>query len=326
MDTMVTEYPDNAQRFAICNGQISKSISPMPYWRQYLPQKTSTVIDLVHYTKAATGCLAIGVGDDVVLQCNLDEDWPLKNHSVEVIRCSNIFENLVDIGKSVIELGRVVAENGVALVTVKSSSDCVSYWIEDYFDVFKHQFDVENLYVRNDGGEKFIDCVLRRKALTTADFPEGSLTIDQNHRKKPRYSAAIIKATDEKQYTFGVVYKATNESDEPELDAHSEFATADELQESLWDYVKAGKRDIFIQHGMIEGLGFKKAGEFVEIVSWPMEVEVELTLPGGKVNKTTIPANSIFMGVLWQDWSWKLVKEGKIRGYSFAGLAKRVKH
>jgi hypothetical protein len=30
------------------------------------------------------------------------------------------------------------------------------------------------------------------------------------------------------------------------------------------------------------------------------------------------------MGVQWQDWAWKLVKEGKLRGYSIGGKAQRI--
>lgn len=139
---------------------------------------------------------------------------------------------------------------------------------------------------------------------------------------KELYDLALMKAqTDEdKQYTFGVMYKATEDKDDPELDAHDEFVMADLLQEAQWNYVKRGDRGIYLQHGF---LGFKQIGEWVDIVAWPYEVEVELVLPGRAAKKTTIPANSVWMGVLWTDEGWKQVRAGKIRGFSMGGMASR---
>lgn len=136
--------------------------------------------------------------------------------------------------------------------------------------------------------------------------------------------AEIYKAVAEKRFTYTVVYKASKSITEPIKDAHREFATADELQEALWDYVRLGDRDIYVQHGMVEGIGFKKAGEWVELATIPYEFEAEFKLPGQSIRKSKIPAGSIVMGVIWLPWSWKLVKKGKIRGFSFGGLAGRI--
>lgn len=134
------------------------------------------------------------------------------------------------------------------------------------------------------------------------------------------YRAEIIKAADEdeKRFTFSVVYKPD------EVDAHGEFASADELQEALWGYVKTGDRRIFLQHGFLPGIKFKQAGEWVEIVAWPEAVKATLRLPTGESFKRDIPANTIWMGVIWEPWAWQFVKEGKIRGFSFGGRAQRI--
>lgn len=134
------------------------------------------------------------------------------------------------------------------------------------------------------------------------------------------FDLIVTKAARERQYTFGVMYKATNERRSPELDAHDEFVTADKLQESQWGYVKTGDRTIYRQHGLT---GLQILGEWVDIVSWPEEVKATLTLPGEPPRKTTIPANSIWMGILWSNEGWKLVKSGLIRGLSMGGTAKR---
>lgn len=128
------------------------------------------------------------------------------------------------------------------------------------------------------------------------------------------------KTDEELQYTFGVVYKATNESEDPELDYHGEFVEAELLQKAQWAYVKSSDRNLYKQHGLT---GFRPIGEWVDLVTWPLEEEVELSLPGGVTKKTKIPANSVWMGVLWNDEGWKLVKAGRIRGLSLGGFAKR---
>lgn len=159
------------------------------------------------------------------------------------------------------------------------------------------------------------------RATFAQKFTEIPMAMDKMERP---YRAEIVKADTDKRFTFGVVYKATNLLSRPQTDAHNEFVTASELQETLWEYVRAGDRRIYVQHGMVSGVGYKEAGEWVELVSWPQEVEAVLALPGREATKKTIPANSVWMGVIWRPWAWELVKQGKIRGYSFGGLAGRV--
>jgi hypothetical protein len=127
----------------------------------------------------------------------------------------------------------------------------------------------------------------------------------------------------EKQYTFGVMYKASNKGDDPEFDAHGEFVPAEVMQGAQWEYVRAGDRHLYLQHGVA---GIIQVGEWVDLVTWPFEVEAEFSTPSGMgkaVRKSTIPANSVWMGVLWNDDGWKLVKAGKLRGFSMGGWAKR---
>lgn len=124
----------------------------------------------------------------------------------------------------------------------------------------------------------------------------------------------------DKQYTFGVLYKATNKPADPELDAHREFVEADQLQAGQWEYAKTGDRRIYLQHGV---MGVVPIGEWVDLVSWPWEVEAEFTLPDGSPRKSVIPANSVWMGTLWNETGWRLVKTGRIRGFSMGGFARR---
>jgi hypothetical protein len=62
----------------------------------------------------------------------------------------------------------------------------------------------------------------------------------------------------------------------------------------------------------------------VEILTWPMEIETSLVVPGEGVTKYQFPPDTPFMGVIWEEWAWELVKAGELRGYSIGGQAQRV--
>lgn len=121
---------------------------------------------------------------------------------------------------------------------------------------------------------------------------------------------AVTKAA--KRYTLAPVYQP----DTP--DGHNEMVDADTLQESLWGWVQKGDRTIYLQHSD------QPAGEMVEILTWPFEVTTKMALPGEEGRTVTLPADTPYMGVVWEPWAWDLVQESKLRGYSFGGRARKV--
>jgi hypothetical protein len=38
----------------------------------------------------------------------------------------------------------------------------------------------------------------------------------------------------------------------------------------------------------------------------------------------TYPANTVFLGVIWEPWAWEKVQAGEILGYSIGGKAERL--
>ena len=116
----------------------------------------------------------------------------------------------------------------------------------------------------------------------------------------------------EQRYTLGPVYVPGME------DAHGEFTDEDTLQKALWGWVRKEDRTIYLQHSD------KAAGEMVEMLTWPFEVTADLSVPGEGVTKYTFPADTPFMGVIWEPWAWELVKAGELRGYSIGGRARRM--
>lgn len=117
----------------------------------------------------------------------------------------------------------------------------------------------------------------------------------------------------ELRYTYGPWYVPES------VDLHKEWATRDHVQEALWKYVDRGDRDIRLQHNTDV-----VAGRWVELATMPFPVETFVDNGQGVLVKHAYPAGTPFMGVIWEEWAWPLVKDGKIRGFSIGGTAQRV--
>ena len=137
-------------------------------------------------------------------------------------------------------------------------------------------------------------------------------TTGDTSEKLAALHAVVPFAKAEERYTLGPVYVPGR------IDGHGEFINSDTLQKAIWEWVRSGDRTIFLQHSE------KAAGEMVEILTWPMPIQTALTIPGEDVQKVEFPAETPFMGVLWESWAWDLVKAGQLRGYSIGGKARRV--
>jgi hypothetical protein len=139
-----------------------------------------------------------------------------------------------------------------------------------------------------------------------------SLSNDQKLAMLSNLEGGLVAKAAEYRYTLGPAYVPFRE------DAHGEFTDSSTLQRAMWDWVRKGDRTIYLQHSD------KAAGEMVEMMTLPFPLEAELTVPNQGVSKFTFPADTPFLGVVWEDWAWELVKAGELRGYSIGGTAKRV--
>ena len=126
-------------------------------------------------------------------------------------------------------------------------------------------------------------------------------------------SYQVSKAEGEKRYTLGAMYIPDR------LDAHNEWTDAEELQRAVWDYVRSNDRRIRLQHNRDI-----VAGEWVEVMSFPYELSVPITTLTGIMVNHTYPANTVFLGVIWEEWAWEKIQNGEILGYSIGGRAERL--
>ena len=122
----------------------------------------------------------------------------------------------------------------------------------------------------------------------------------------------LHKADNEHRFTLGPWYIPDR------YDAHGEWTDANELQKSLWEYVKSGDRGIRLQHNKDI-----VAGEWLEAMSFPVPVTIGMTKDANS-KQVEYPAGTVFLGVQWKPWAWELVKAGKIQGFSIGGAAARI--
>ncbi|HDR7532984.1 TPA: hypothetical protein QCX69_004200 [Bacillus anthracis] len=117
----------------------------------------------------------------------------------------------------------------------------------------------------------------------------------------------IIKGEDEEQkLVYGIVYSPGSAGDPSTHDAHGDFMTAEEIEKSAHNFI-AKYRNIDTQHDFNAG-----AGEVVESYVAPVDMEI---------NGETITKGTWVLVTKATDEIWKDIKDGKMTGYSLAGVA-----
>jgi len=137
--------------------------------------------------------------------------------------------------------------------------------------------------------------------------------VEEKYVAKSLGTYEMSKAEGDKRYTLGAMYIPDR------LDAHGEWTDSEELQRAVWDYVRTNDRRIMLQHNREV-----VAGEWVEVMAFPYELTVPIMSLDGQQAVHTYPANTVFLGVIWEPWAWELIQAGKILGYSIGGKAERL--
>ena len=151
--------------------------------------------------------------------------------------------------------------------------------------------------------EAMVELMPMAKDMTSNDVHLDTIMGDaKRKKKKPKADHEAVelvhKADDEHRFTLGPWYIPNR------YDAHGEWTDADELQKSLWDYVRSGDRNIRLQHNKDI-----VAGEWLEALSFPVPVTIPMT-KGVDAKEVTYPAGTVFLGVQWKPWAWDMVKQG----------------
>lgn len=146
--------------------------------------------------------------------------------------------------------------------------------------------------------------------------PDSIRKITEDEAKKlvpEAFATLVSKQVTERMFTLGPMYVPNVK------DAHAEWTDPEELQKAVWEYVQKGDRRIRLQHDKDV-----VAGEWLEIMAWPYEVEAPILMKDSSEGSMKFPPNTVFLGVKWEPWAWDMIKEGKLRGYSIGGRAERL--
>lgn len=131
---------------------------------------------------------------------------------------------------------------------------------------------------------------------------------------EPMYGMAIARSDDKQRYTFAPLYVPGR------VDTHKEWITRERLQETQWDFVQRacdGEGNVVnLQH-----YPNVEAGRWVDIVCWPYPTVCELVTGGGVRKSVEVPADTIWMGVRWEEWAYDRVEADELNGLSLEGFA-----
>jgi len=114
----------------------------------------------------------------------------------------------------------------------------------------------------------------------------------------------VIKALQEQRYTLSVAYPAN------QIDAHKDFATAAQVEETAWEYAKGGRKI-----GLMHRKGTDGAGTVVESYIYRG--------PDWHIGGETVKAGDWLLGVIWSENAWNMIKGGAYTGLSIQGYARK---
>jgi hypothetical protein len=210
-------------------------------------------------------------------------------------------------------------------------------WIADTFGAFDGGVGADGAHyitaadnVFNDQGLNCANCVFYKggggcEILNMPVEPEGvcKLWIIPERNVTESAKAAVKQISRDgrflrkeayKRFTLGPLYVPDF------MDAHGEWTDSTELQQAVWEWVKAGDRTIYLQHDRDV-----RAGEWVEVMTMPQPWTVDMLNGNGEsIGKITYPAGTVFLGVIWDEEPWQQILNGELRGYSIGGFSDRV--
>lgn len=153
-------------------------------------------------------------------------------------------------------------------------------------------------------------------ARTCSAWISGGPITDESVEEEPLQlaKARFMRKADEHRFTLGPLYVPDF------MDAHGEWTDAEELQTAVWGWVRSGDRRIFLQHDREI-----VAGEWVEVMTMPQPWTVQmLDSKGTPIGEVTYPPNTVFLGVIWNEEAWDMIRRGELRGYSIGGFSDRM--
>jgi len=146
---------------------------------------------------------------------------------------------------------------------------------------------------------------------TGVSFRLNGKMLTEAVRKHTRTTVRVVKAADERRYVLGLAYGPN------QLDGHHEFVDRQTVEDAAWNYLADGGRQIGLHH--IDGtVGHARVVESY-IYRGP---DWEVTDAQG--NSQTIRSGDWLLGAIFDEPAWRLVKSGRVTGWSIDGLGHRI--
>ncbi len=120
----------------------------------------------------------------------------------------------------------------------------------------------------------------------------------------------VEKSEDDRRFTLGVAYHAETP------DKHRDFISKSELEKTVWEY-NSNSRQIGLFHSNASGGN----GTVVESYIYRGPEWTVKDVTGGS---QSIKHGDWLLGVVWDENSWKLIRNGIVKGYSLQGFGERI--
>ena len=121
----------------------------------------------------------------------------------------------------------------------------------------------------------------------------------------------ILKADGERRYVLGLAYGPGR------LDGHGEYMAPQTVEDAAWGFLSEGGRRIGLQHAD----GTEGVAEVVESYVYRGPDWETTDAQGGT---QVIKAGDWLIGAVFDEPAWRLVKSGRLTGWSIDGVGKRV--
>ena len=155
------------------------------------------------------------------------------------------------------------------------------------------------------------------------DEETGKVTVDPGAARKQAaeewdgngVAGTLVKSVDERRFTLVVGYPALRADQAQAADGFRDFASPEAVEDAAWNYLQKSPRV-----GLWHSRGTDGAGTVTEsyIYRGP---DWHMTAADG--SEQVIKAGDWLLGIVWNPETWKLIKNGRIRGVSMQGSAVR---
>lgn len=135
--------------------------------------------------------------------------------------------------------------------------------------------------------------------------------LDFSKADTPKVLTEVVDDGKPDQYTLAPYYVPN------QLDGHDEWVETRDLEKAVNEWsLFSPNRNVFLQHN--EDI---VAGTWTQLIVMPWEFDAELKQADGSTKVHHFPKGTVLIGVVWKNWAWEMILDGRIAGMSMGGMA-----